>query len=1015
MRTHSLREELLRSTQYELVEQRTLMTAQPIGDFWLDEIQESAAASSVTTLGAYDFTGLAYAKTSYGFSGGGQTVAVIDSGIAYDHPALGGGFGTGYRVVGGWDFTEENDANPYDDGPGGSHGTHVAGIIGSTDLASPGVASGVDLVSLRVFNDSGAGQFSWVEKALKWVHDNRNAFRNPITAVNLSLGATWNSTTIPSWTTLEDEFAQLKADGIFIAVAAGNSFASYNTPGLSYPAASSYVVPVSSVDSGGNLSDFSQRQDRAIAAPGRSIRSTVPDYVGNLNRKTDDFATYSGTSMAAPYVAGASVLLRQALQFAGFTNITQDTIYNIMRNTADTIFDAVTQQSYKRLNLGRAIDSVMPADDYGSTMATAYNLANLSTRTFAGVVGKLDDRDYFTFTATDTGIAKFTATATGELRTGWELAGGGGTVSADGGTFTFDVIAGRTYTMGLSTRAGLGRYSIDASITPTLVNLGTVDARLITGISTAQGDRWYSFTAARDGILTTEALFAHASGNIDLEIYNASNQLIASSIGTSNNERLDLAARAGDQFTIRIRGSNERVDLRITNLVSLTGTQLSVAGTSANDTISLVAGANHLLTVNGTTYTFSADAARSFSFAGGGGNDTFTCTCTSVDDRATLSPTAAQVTSSNYDVSATGFSLITLYSAGGSDTVSFYDSAGDDDMLGDPFQAWMAGANYRNVAYGFATVNAYATAGGVNNAYLYDSVGDDFFLGDATAAKLWGQGFYLAAHSFTMVDARAYCGGRDEAYLYDSAGNDILLARPAITKLYGTGYCNLVRLFEYVDARAYVGGRDEAYLYDSSGNDILLARPGYTQFWGTGYYIAARNFGTVDARAYEGGRDEAYLYDSAGDDYLVITPEMARLWGTGFNTIARKFAYMDVRAYGGGRDTATFYDSARNDAFSAGAQEAWFNYGTGQFAIARTFDSVEARSTSGGSDRAMLYDSSSDDVLTLDAQYACMMGIQYCNTARGFQQITAIGSGGVNLLDRRSVDVLFQALGVWQE
>ena len=61
----------------------------------------------------------------------GNSVAVIDTGIAYDHYALGHGYGAGHRVVGGWDFAE-NDANPYDDGHAGFHGTHVAGIIGST-------------------------------------------------------------------------------------------------------------------------------------------------------------------------------------------------------------------------------------------------------------------------------------------------------------------------------------------------------------------------------------------------------------------------------------------------------------------------------------------------------------------------------------------------------------------------------------------------------------------------------------------------------------------------------------------------------------------------------------------------------------------------------------------------------------------------------------------------------------------------------------------------------------------
>ncbi len=202
-------------------------------DFWIDTSEQELLEDYLweidqTLAGAHDQTGLSTVRTDFGFTGIGQTVAVIDSGIAYDHIALGGGFGGSYRVVGGWDFTDENDANPYDDGPSGSHGTHVSGIIGADTGAHTGVAPGVDLVGLRVFDDSGAGWFSWVENALQWVHTNRNNFENPITAVNLSLGTSWNSDTIPGWTTLEDEFAQLEADGIFIAVSAGNSFTTYN-------------------------------------------------------------------------------------------------------------------------------------------------------------------------------------------------------------------------------------------------------------------------------------------------------------------------------------------------------------------------------------------------------------------------------------------------------------------------------------------------------------------------------------------------------------------------------------------------------------------------------------------------------------------------------------------------------------------------------------------------------------------------------------------------------------------
>ena len=74
-------------------------------------------------------------------------ITLIDTGIAYDHLALGGGFGTSFRVVGGWDFAE-NDADPYDDAPAGFHGTHV--LIGVVILL-------ITALRLRSGKATGAG------------------------------------------------------------------------------------------------------------------------------------------------------------------------------------------------------------------------------------------------------------------------------------------------------------------------------------------------------------------------------------------------------------------------------------------------------------------------------------------------------------------------------------------------------------------------------------------------------------------------------------------------------------------------------------------------------------------------------------------------------------------------------------------------------------------------------------------------------------------------------------------
>lgn len=467
------------STRFEIFEERLFFTADPIADFYIDEqVIRSTTQYAQDLIPAWadvhQMTGVSYVHDVFGFDGSGQTVVVVDSGVAYDHYALGGGLGKEYRVVGGKDFTEENDADPYDDGPAGFHGTHVAGIIGSSDTTHRGVAPGVDLIALRVFNDQGEGYFSWVENALNWVHEHKNSFANPITTVNLSLGTAWNSDRIPLWSMLEDEFARIHADGIFVSVAAGNDFQDYGVEGLSYPAVSPYVVPVSSVTNGGWFSSFSQRHDRVIAAPGQSITSTVPDYLFDLNGVVDDFATASGTSMATPYVAGASMLVREAMDFAGYSNITQDTIYDHIRDTAYLFYDPFTDATYHRLDLKSALRTIMPSDDYGSSSMTAFSLGDLTDdSSFTGTIGQLDDVDYFTFIANQTGTVSLSAVVTHQLEIKWQLLGE--SVSIEGSEMTFDAIGDKAYTFSIATAKGVGHYNISTGFDVASKSVNLVD------------------------------------------------------------------------------------------------------------------------------------------------------------------------------------------------------------------------------------------------------------------------------------------------------------------------------------------------------------------------------------------------------------------------------------------------------------------------------------------------------------------------------------------------------------
>src|SRR5204862_7684212 len=100
---------------------------------------------------AFDpIVGAAQARAAYRVDGTGMTVAVIDTGVDYNNPALGGGFGPGTKVIAGYNFAT-NSADPL--ATTSQHGTAVAGLIGSSDPNHLGVAPGVNIVALKVVGD----------------------------------------------------------------------------------------------------------------------------------------------------------------------------------------------------------------------------------------------------------------------------------------------------------------------------------------------------------------------------------------------------------------------------------------------------------------------------------------------------------------------------------------------------------------------------------------------------------------------------------------------------------------------------------------------------------------------------------------------------------------------------------------------------------------------------------------------------------------------------------------------
>jgi subtilisin family serine protease len=258
------------------------------------------AWSAVAQLVDQDAAALSYPT----ITGSGVTVAVIDTGINYNLAPLGGGLGSNKKVIGGYDFVD-NDSDPMDtDG----HGTAVAATIAARPYTTggvtyQGVAPEAKLVGLRV-GSSDSIPTSNIEKALQWVIANHSAYN--ISVVNLSLGS-GNYPDASDGSILADEFAQLRDLGIFVAAASGNANDEDSGPisedGVSYPAADPNVFAVGAVSANDIISTWTQRGDELdLLAAGVDI--VLPELDGT-------YAAVSGTSFAAPQVAGATALIKQ--------------------------------------------------------------------------------------------------------------------------------------------------------------------------------------------------------------------------------------------------------------------------------------------------------------------------------------------------------------------------------------------------------------------------------------------------------------------------------------------------------------------------------------------------------------------------------------------------------------------------------------------------------------------------------------------------------------------------------
>ncbi len=303
-------------------------------------------------------------------TGQGIRVAIIDTGIDYTHPDLGGDFGPGYKVVGGYDFAND-DADPMDDH---GHGTHVAGIVAANGRLK-GVAPDAQLLAYKVLNAQGGGSLSDIIAAIEQAAnpDGDPTTDDAVDVVNLSLGGPGDPDDPDSQAV--DAAVDL---GVVVVVAAGNDGPGYQSVGA--PGVARKALTVGASDKTDHLAAFSSRGPihkswaikPDVVAPGVMITSTVP-VTGELGAPSR-YRSLRGTSMATPHVAGSAALLKQL-----HPTWTPLDIKAALMNTAEDLGVGVYDQGAGRIQVDRAAMTpllVAPGSlSFGLPLLTGHNPA----------------------------------------------------------------------------------------------------------------------------------------------------------------------------------------------------------------------------------------------------------------------------------------------------------------------------------------------------------------------------------------------------------------------------------------------------------------------------------------------------------------------------------------------------------------------------------------------------------------------------------------------------------------
>lgn len=429
----------LEVTEVELDELAKMMEVTSIEE---DRIAKATLTQSVPLVG---LSGGSF----NGYSGNGQTVAILDTGVDKTHPDLAG------RVVseacysttntqsqsicpgGVTAATATNSAMPYASSvcaPGEcDHGTHVAGIA----AGAQGVARGANIIAIQVFSafPSTYPSCGGSACALTWTSDQIsglervNALRASynIASANMSLGSGRNYTNCDADNSSQKAIIDtLRSNGIATVISSGNNGytdsmgapgcissavsvgATWDAPGYTLSSCSS--APPSAIDSVACYSNSASFLN--LLAPGSLINAPIP---------SGGYGNWSGTSMAAPHVAGAWAVLKQKSPASSV-----DSVLSVLTSTGTPVVDYRNGISKPRINVAAAVNALGGATTYSLSVAKAGTGTGTVTSSPSGINCGSDCSESY---ASGTNVTLTATPSAGHTFNGWSGACTGSTSS----------------------------------------------------------------------------------------------------------------------------------------------------------------------------------------------------------------------------------------------------------------------------------------------------------------------------------------------------------------------------------------------------------------------------------------------------------------------------------------------------------------------------------------------------------------------------------------------------------